>query len=388
MTQTAEHTIPLNGLYDNLAGLYADIERVSSGSDLDGITDASSPAEDEASIYRYLVRSRNVIMAKPEMFQTLKNPREVARMLDYAIQYFYTPSRERAIDIVAGEEERLLGLGIIYYPPVTDLSDDDLEGLGDLGDLGKGFFKKIGAAIKKVAKKVVDVHKKVAKKVVEGHKKVFKAVVKVAKKINPVRITMRAFVLKHIRANKDGMADNLQYGLYTDEQARAAGLDMAAFHDNQTAYKKSVDKFVSNGGDKKNFDAAIRSGIRNKAINGISPPVGDLGDLGADWSKIAEVAGKVIQAIIGFFKGLKNPKTGKTDTSPLPPPPKLDPKDGQEYADPATGQYAPAPTGQQYAPDEQYDLPVQSSGMNTKVLLIGAGAVAGLALIILIARKS
>jgi hypothetical protein len=160
------------GLYGGVSsgfyGLYGNLMAVTLGSDLSGFG-LGSIEEDETAMYNHLVRTRDVILAAPQMFKVMKNPLEVARMIDYAIRYWNTPQIDHVLGILEEEEQKLLREGVIVYPHA------DLSG-GELGELGAGFFKKVGAAIKKGAQKVGTAVKTVAKKVDTGVATAAKAV--------------------------------------------------------------------------------------------------------------------------------------------------------------------------------------------------------------------
>jgi len=94
-------------LAGGLYGLYGDIMAVTMGTDLFGYG-LGSDEDDEMAMYNYLVRTRDVIMRAPGMFKVMKNPVEVARMLDYAIRYWNTPMRDSALGHLEKEEQRLL----------------------------------------------------------------------------------------------------------------------------------------------------------------------------------------------------------------------------------------------------------------------------------------
>ncbi len=311
---------PLPGGY---FGLYGDVMQVAMATDLMGFG-LGDVEDDEAAMYRYLVRTRDVILAKPEMFKILKNPREVARMLDFAIRYWDTPNRENALGILEREEQRLLQDGTIVYPFA------DLTGT-DLGELGKGFFKKVGSAIKNTAKKVGSGVKKavkatgkavatsakaVAKGVAKGAKAVgkgvataAKAVAKVVAKFNPVSLAARGGLLLAIRKNLFKLADKLQYGLYSEEQAKAAGLNIDDFRKMRESYDKARKIFVNTlQGKESKFQDAIRKGVKKKAINGL----GELDGLGAAAATLIAAALGFITSIVKFFTGKKNPQTGET----------------------------------------------------------------------------
>jgi hypothetical protein len=298
-------------LAGGLYGLYGDIMAVTMGTDLTGFG-LGAVEDDEAAMYSYLVRTRDVILKAPHMFKVMKNPLEVACMLDYAIRYWDTPQIDHVLGILENEEQRLLKEGVIVYPQA------DLSG-AELGELGKGFFKKVANAVGKGAKAVVKATvvaptklaakvtkkvvkatvvaptklaikatKAVAKGTVKAAKAVGKGVVKAAKatgkavakaakavgkfvlKFNPVSLAARGGMLMAIRVNLFKLADKLQYGLYTDEQAQAAGLNMDDFHSNQEAYQKSKNLWCKTlKGDESKFRSAIEKGVKHRAINGL-----------------------------------------------------------------------------------------------------------------------
>ncbi|GHT78373.1 hypothetical protein FACS189464_1690 [Bacteroidia bacterium] len=137
--------------------------------------------------------------------------------------------------------------------------------------------------------------------------KAAKAVGKVLAKFNPVSLMIRGGLLLAIRTNMFKLADKLQYGLYTDEQAQAAGFNMDLFHDNQQSYKKALNVFTKLQGNESKFRAAIQKGVKHKAIKGVSG-LGMLTGLG--WIATAATVVSAMSAIIGilsFFKGKKNP---------------------------------------------------------------------------------
>jgi hypothetical protein len=328
------------GLYGGVSsgfyGLYGNLMAVTLGTDLLGFG-LGSIEDDETAMYHHLVRTRDVILAAPQMFKIMKNPLEVARMLDFAIRYWDTPNRDSALGILENEEQRLLRQGVIVYPHA------DLSG-GELGELGAGFFKKIGSAIKKGVQKVGTAVKTVAKKVGtgvataakavgkgvataakavgkgvataakavgKGVATAAKAVVNVVARFNPVSLAARGGLLLAIRTNLFKLADKLQYGLYTEAQATAAGMSLDNFRKMQESYNKARNLFVNTlKGKEDKFKQAISKGIKRKAINGL----GELGELGAVTATLVTAALGFITSILGFFKGRQDPATGETYT--------------------------------------------------------------------------
>lgn len=316
-------------------GFYGNLMSVTLGTDLAGYG-LGSDADDETAMYNHLVRTRDVILASPQMFKVMKNPLEVARMLDYAIRYWDTPMRDEALGILANEEQRLISENVIVYPH-ADLSGDEL------GELNAGFFKKVGNAVKKVAttaakgvakgatavaKTTAKVATTAAKGVAKGATAVAKTTAKVATtaakgvataakatgnfvlRFNPVSLAARGGMLMALRLNLFKLADKLQYGLYTDEQAQAAHFNMDAFHDNQAAYNKSRNLFCNTlRGKEDKFRTAVKNGVKRKAINGL----GGLSANGVGAVAQATIAAAMgfITTILTFFKGKKDPQSGE-----------------------------------------------------------------------------
>ena len=302
--------------------LYENIMGITLGADLAGFG-LGSVEDDETAMYNHLVRTRDVILAAPQMFKIMKNPLEVARMLDYAIRYWNTPQIDHVLGVLENEEQRLLREGVIVYPHA------DLSG-GELGELGAGFFKKVGNAVKKgakaVGKGVATAAKATGKAVTTATKATGKAVITATKatgkavatgakavgktvaRFNPVSLAARGGLLLAIRTNLFKLADKLQYGLYTEEQVQAAGINMDDFRIMQDSYNKSRNLFVNTlKGKEDKFKQAISKGVKRKAINGL----GDLGELGAATATLVTSALGFITSILGFFKGKKDPATGE-----------------------------------------------------------------------------
>jgi hypothetical protein len=135
--------------------------------------------------------------------------------------------------------------------------------------------------------------------------------VNVVARFNPVSLAARGGLLLAIRTNLFKLADKLQYGLYTEAQATAAGLNLDSFRKMQASYTKTRNLFVNTlKGKEDKLKQAISKGVKHKAINGL----GELGELGAVTAARVTAALWFITSILGFFKGKKNPATGETFT--------------------------------------------------------------------------
>ena len=307
-----------------LTGLFGDIMAVTMGTDLQNYG-LGSDEMDEMSIYNYLKRTRDVIIKAPQMFRVMKNPLEVARLLDYVLQHWESPDRDAYLDVAGFEEQRLLDEGKIVYP-IADLSGEELEeGLGFLKKLkkavkkvGKGIkkvAKKVGTGVKKAAKGVAKVTKKVGKGIAKGAKAVGKGIVKGAKAVgkfvarfNPVSLAARGGLLLAIRKNMFKLADKLRWGLYTEADAQKAGINLDDFKKMQERYNKARKIFVKTlQGKESKFKAAIAKGTKHKSIKGL----GELGELGVIAAATVTAAMGFITAIIKMFAGSKDPATGE-----------------------------------------------------------------------------
>lgn len=312
---------------DELSGLFGDIMAVTMGTDLQTYG-LGNDEVDEMAIYNHLKRTRDVIIKAPQMFRVMKNPLEVARLLDYILQHWGSPDRDAYLDIAGWEEQRLLDEGKIVYP-IADLSGEEIEeGLGFLKKIKKAFkkvgkgikkvAKKVGSGVKKAAKSVAKVTKKVGKGIAKGAKAVGKGIVKGAKAVgkfvarfNPVSLAARGGLLLAIRKNMFKLADKLRWGLYTEADAQKAGIKIEDFRKMQEKYNKARKIFVKTlQGKESKFKAAIAKGTKHKSIKGL----GELGELGVIAAATVTAAMGFITAIIKMFAGSKDPATGEDYT--------------------------------------------------------------------------
>jgi hypothetical protein len=78
----------------------------------------------------YLINSRNAIASNPNAYQHIAEPETLIAMYDYAIKYWNTPDRGKAIEILAQQEEKLIAAGLIRQGGIA-------------GTLSGKFFEKI-----------------------------------------------------------------------------------------------------------------------------------------------------------------------------------------------------------------------------------------------------
>lgn len=264
------------------------------GSDLQGLgilageeylSGISNDADIEKGLYRYLVATRQAIAEHPvTSYVAGYNHQEILKMLDYAIQYWFTDKRDQALGQLMANEallDQLNGFGGLegLY------SDEDLYGDDDIltGDEGLGKAKKGGAPKKK--------KKGFFKKIGEGIKKVGKFVVK----FNPATIAARNGFLLALKLNVGKMSTRLKWAFATPEQAKAKGVSPAAVERAKKAMAKVEKIFTKIGGKASNLKKAILSGKKGR-LNG-------LGQLGvAPLAAAVAAATPIITAVIKILK--------------------------------------------------------------------------------------
>jgi hypothetical protein len=230
------------------------VEDVISGVDLGGIGLGS--ADDDEKIYKYLVKTRDAIQANPELVATIQNPNAMLRMFNYAINNFYTPNRDKALEILEKEEERLIKAGKIRIDDPVYFNG--LEGLGL-----NGFWK----SVRRITKKVGSGIKKGVKATGKGIAKAAKFVVT---RLNPVAIAIRTGFLAALRLNVNHISEKIAPAYLTPQQAKAAGISEEYYQKAKAAHKKIYDLYRKKMfGKKKWFDAAVMSGKRKRWKKGI-----------------------------------------------------------------------------------------------------------------------
>ncbi len=225
---------------------------------LDGETYLQGVVKDpvlEQGMYRYLLATRQAVAENPvTSYVAGYNHQELLKMLDYAIQYWFTDKRDAALGQLMANEamlDRLNGFGSLDGLLSDDelYGDDDIFFAGDELQLGrtkkakstgqpkakkKGFFKKVGQGLKKVGKGLV--------------------------RFNPATIASRNGFLLALKLNVGKMSSRLKWAYATPEQARAKGISPATVANAKRALVKVEKLFEKVGGKKENLRKAILSG--------------------------------------------------------------------------------------------------------------------------------
>lgn len=381
-TAKKDFTMSLNGI--NVAVLSGAAGRnvMDLVNDLDGLENlgADSKEEQEQALYHHLVQTRQMITSNPNAISTVEYPPAFIKMLDYAIENWNTPNRQKALDILEKNEVALnehYGLSGLLDDDDTDEDWSRLDGLTDdeiIEELGgkSRTEKKEAKAAKKVEKKAKKEEKKKAaesqpkkgffSKVKEAIKKGGKAFIR----FNPLTIAARNGFLLSIKLNVKKMASRLKPAYMTLDEAKKAGYTEDQWNKAKSAIVKIEKTFVDKlMGKREKLKSAIMK-ARVKKLNGLSgeDEEFDLGRLGAAPAAAAILAAAipVIATCVKAMKGSglmdKNEsedisaelKAGESDASGMMDDPDLqdngtESSDGGTRAMESDGSETPTTTG-------------------------------------------
>jgi len=243
-------------------------------------------------LYNYLVTTRSALTENPQMIAHLEDPTAYIKMLDYAIEYWYTDKRDEALEVLSQNEEKLnIDQGFLSYADEND--EDDWDEDEELAGKRKrrGFFKKLG---------------KLAKKIKKGIKKGLKDVGKAIVRFNPLTAASRGGFLMALKLNIKKMASKLKWAYATQEQAARKGISASDWERSKKALNK-VEKLFADKlqGKRKHLKNAILKG-KAGGLNGmVDPMAGDLSGLGEPISLAASIAAAT-PVIIAAVKILKD----------------------------------------------------------------------------------
>lgn len=243
----------------------------------------------ENALYRYLLATRQGIVENPQTASIAGyQPEDIIKMLDYAIQYWYTDKREQALGQLMLNEDylnQMNGFGALGQL----LGEDELFGDDDIffgieGGLGKA-KKNVGKNPKQKAKP-----KAFFKKVGNGIKKVGKGIVR----FNPVTIAARNGFLLALKTNVGKISEKLKWAYATPQQAQAKGVHPDTIKRAKSALAKIEKLFSKIGGKPENLRKAVLSSKRGR-LNG-------LGSLGVAPAAAIAAATPIIVATINIMK--------------------------------------------------------------------------------------
>ncbi len=291
--------------------------------DLEGLENLGAESEQERmeAMYHHLVQTRRMITENPNAISTVDYPPAFIKMLDYAIENWNTPNRDKALEILSKNEDalnRLNGLSGTLDDEDTDEDWSRLDGLSDeeiIEELGGKSSKEDKAAKKarKEEKKAARAEKNKAEegkpkkgffnKMKEALKKGGKAFIR----FNPVTIAARNGFLLSIKLNVKKMASRLKPAYMTLDEAKKAGYTEDQWNKAKAAIQKIEKTFVDKlMGKRDKLKSAIMK-ARTKKLNGLSgeDEEFDLGRLGAAPAAAAILAAAipVIATCVKAMKG-------------------------------------------------------------------------------------
>ena len=181
---------------------------------------ATTNQSDLDKLYQNLVATRNAVAQNPSLVSTVDDPHALIKMLDYAIQYWYTDKRNEALDILAKNEAQLnLQNGVNTMNGLNyDPDDLALSGINV-----KGFFTNVKKTVKTVGQKVGQAAKVAVKAVV---------------KFNPLSIAARGGFLLAMKLNLGKMASKLKWAYGTQQQAAAKNVSAGTWQKSKDALVK------------------------------------------------------------------------------------------------------------------------------------------------------
>ncbi len=286
-TDKMDYTMNLKGI--NVAVLSGvsgnDHYQAVMASSLSGIgLGATTNQSDLDKLYQNIVATRNAVAQNPSLVSTVDDPQALLKMLDYAIQYWYTDKRNEALDILSKNEAQLnLRNGVTTMNGI-DFDPDELT----LSGINiKGFFTNVKNTIKKVGQKVGQAAK---------------AAVKAVVKFNPLSIAARGGFLLAMKLNVGKMASKIKWAYGTQQQAAAKNISADTWQKSKNALIKVETLFADKlQGSRDALKNAILKG-RAGNLSGIieDEMLGQLGDLLS--ASVIAAAAPIIIATIKILK--------------------------------------------------------------------------------------
>ena len=247
-SQNKDFTMNMNGInIAVLSGIDSDVMDLVAG--FEGLGELTE-AENQKFLFEHLVKTRTMIAAKPELISNVDYPPAFLKMLDYAIANWHTPNRDQALENLARNEDEINQMN--GFDGSEDPEMDGLDELyGDYDELSgkkagkKGFFKKVGSAVKKVGKTTI----------------------KAAVRFNPLTISARNGFLLALKLNLKKMGTKLKWAYATKEQAAAKGVSESDWQKSKTALVKIEKLFADKLQGKK---SALKNAILKGKAGGIN----------------------------------------------------------------------------------------------------------------------
>jgi hypothetical protein len=245
---------------------------------------ATTDQSDLDKLYQNLVATRNAVAQTPGLVSTVDDPKALIKMLDYAIQYWYTDKRNEALEVLSKNEAQLnMSNGVSSIGGVA-LDNDELA---LSGVTVKGYFTNVKNTVNTVGQKVGPAAKVAVKAVV---------------KYNPLSIAARGGFLLAMKLNLGKMASKLKWAYGSQQQAAAKGVNAATWQKSKNALTKVESLFADKlQGSRSTLQNAILTGKAGN-LSGVvqDQMLGQLGDPAS--ATVIAAAAPVIIATIKILK--------------------------------------------------------------------------------------
>ena len=347
-SQKKDFTMSINGI--NVAVLSGpgeqDLFDAVLATHLDGVGLGTLNEKQELdAMYRHLVATRNAVAQNPEFIAMIEDPKAFLKMLNYAIKYWNTPNRNRALTVLAKIEDQFnIKNGLSGIEDEFDSEDEELLGSW-FSKRVKGFFRHI---------------KKVAHKIGKGLSKLKKPFIR----FNPLTIAARGGFLLALKLNIKKMASRLKWAYASHSQATKHGISESYRQRSISALKRIEKLFVDKlYGKKSSLKKAILKGKAGN-LNGVVEEDQDLQGLGVVFTAagIGTAVAAAVPIIVKVMKVLKSSGLMKKHESE-----KVDVKQIKAEAVQNANvmrQYKSAPAPSNYNPQATNYPPAPNSSLN------------------------
>ena len=231
---------------------------------LNGIGATPSAEKELQAIYNHLVRTRDYILQDPKSVITAGGPKTHLEMLNYAIDNWNTPNRDKALETLEQEEVRWNQHNGISG---NNSDDEEINGLG-APKSKKKFWGKV---------------KEVTKKAGQGIKKIGKSIIR----YNPLSLAVRGGFLLAMKINLLDMAKKLYPAYLSEGEAKNKGISSEQRQKVIKALEKIEKLFVNKlQGKADKLKNAIIGGRARKQFHGF----GQIGEPATITSVVASAA--------------------------------------------------------------------------------------------------
>ncbi|HEV8053081.1 MAG TPA: hypothetical protein VGP47_11355 [Parachlamydiaceae bacterium] len=285
-------------------------------------------------MYNHIKSTRDYIEKNQSSVLATGGAKAWLTMLNFALDKWNTPDRDKALDQLEKEENRwnisLENVRGIDGDSAEETSeviyDEDYNVLGklNLGGKGKKFFSNVKKSVQAVDKfnkkivtkvagqKVTDKLTSIQKKTTAAAKKIGEAIKKFIVLSNPLTLAMRAGFLAAMKINLFGMAQRLYPGTISESEALKMGVSKAMWERSRAGLDKVSGVFQAIGGARSKLEKYIKSGRAAKKFKKLS----GLGSLGEPISTAVTVVAAAATLLTAAAK-MKSAGVNKRDYDQL-----------------------------------------------------------------------